>query len=107
MESRKAAKEIVLFAKKQWKQTKPKSVEARRVKDEKVMEFGFPPVVLNAKAPVKFLVCVEYSDTLRIYQFSNSGQLLGAKNFDHPSEIKNEVVKKSSLIAKFPRKQPS
>ena len=107
MQSRKIPKEIVLFAKMQWAQTKPKTVEARRVKDEKFMEFGFPPVVLKAKAPIKFIVCVEYSDTLRIYQFSNTGQLLGAKNFDKPFEIKTEVLKKSSLIAKFPRKRPS
>ncbi len=106
MESRKGAKKVVLFAKKQWKQTKPKTVEARRVKDEKFLEFGFPQFVLTAKVPVKFIVCVEYSDTLRIYQFSHTGQLLGAKNFEELFEIKNEVAKKSSLIAKFPRKRP-
>jgi len=73
MENRKAVKEVVSFAKKCFKQTKPKSLEVRRVKDEKFMEFGFPLVVLTAKSPIKFVVCVEYSDTLRIYQFSNAG----------------------------------
>ena len=107
MDSRKVAKEIVLFAKKQWKQTKPKTVEARRVKDEKIMAFGFPPFVLTAKVPVKFIVCVEYSDAVRIYQFSSAGQLLGAKNFEQLSKVKEEVAKKSNLIAKFPRTRPS
>ena len=104
MDSRKGAKEVVRFAKKQWRQNKPKTVEARRVKDEKIMEFGFPPIVLTTKALVKFVVCVEYLDTLRIFQFSDAGQRLGAKNFEHPFEIKKEVVKKSKLIVKFPRK---
>ncbi len=67
MESRKGAKKAVLFAKKLWRQTRPKTIEARRVKDEKIMEFGFPPFVITAKAPVKFVVCAEYSDNLTIY----------------------------------------
>jgi len=107
MENRKGAKKAVLFAKKLWRQTRPKTVEARRVKDEKVMKFGFPPVVIKNKAPVKFVVCAEYSDTLTIYHFSNSGQPLGAKTFEQPFTIKSEITKKSNLIDRFPRKHPS
>lgn len=107
MESRKGAKKVVLFAKKLWRQTKPKTVEARRVRDEKVMEFGFPPVAIKNKAPVKFVVWVEYSDALTIYHFSNAGQLLGAKTFEQPFTIKSEITKKSNLIARFPRERPS
>ena len=106
MERRKAAQEIVLFAKRQWKETRPKTVEARRVKDETLMEFGFPPVVIKTKTPIRFLVCVEYSDALRVYQFSGKGELLGADNFDPPFEIRKFIVKKSKIIAKFPRKAP-
>jgi hypothetical protein len=107
MENRKAAKEVVLFAKKLWSQTKPKTVEVRRVKDDKTMEYGFPPVVIKTKAPIKFLVCAEYSVTMRIYHFAYSGQLVGAKNYEPPYVIKNEIEKKSSLIVKFPKKLPS
>lgn len=67
MDSREGAREVVRFAKKLWRQTRPKTVETRRVKDEKIMGFGFPPFVLTAKAPVKFAVCAEYSDNLTIY----------------------------------------
>ncbi len=107
MESREGAKKAVLFAKKIWRQTRPKTVEARRVKDEKIMKFGFPPFVLKAKVRVKFVVCAEYSDTLTIYHFSNAGEPLGAKTFEQPFEIKSEITKKSKLIYKFPRKRPS
>ena len=107
MENRKAVKEVVSFAKKCFKQTKPKSLEVRRVKDEKVTEFGFPPVVLRSKARVKYVACADYSDQLRVYIFSNSGQSLGAKNYDKPFDIKSEITKKSNLIAKFPRNQRS
>ncbi len=111
MESRKGArkgvKKVELFAKKKWKQTRPKTLEARRVKDEKVKEIGFPPLVLTVKAPVKFVVWAEYSDTLTIYHFSNAGDLLGAKTFEQPFEIKTEIIKKSNLIVRFPRKRPS
>ncbi len=107
MDNREGAKEAVRFAKKQWRQNKPKSVEARRVKDEKVMKFGFPPLVLTAKAPVKFVVCAEYADTITIFQFSNTGQPLGSKIFENSIEIKTEIIKKSKLIDKFPRKRPS
>lgn len=106
MESRKGANKAVLFAKKLWSQTRPKTVETRRVKDEKVMKFGFPPVVLSAKAPVKFIVWAEYSDTLTIYHFSDAGDSLGAKTFEQPFEIKAEITKKSKLIVKFPKKRP-
>ena len=105
MENRKAVKEIVSFAKKCFKQTKPKSLEVRRVKDEKVSEFGYPPVVLKSKARVKYLACADYPDQLRVYFFSNSGQSLGAKNYDKTNDIKKEIAKKSNLITKFPRKR--
>lgn len=107
MESRKGAKKVVLFAKKLWRQTKPKTVEARRVRDEKVMEFGFPPLVLTVKAPVKFVVWAEYSDALTIYHFSSTGEPLGAKTFEQPFTVKSEITKKSNLIARFPRERPS
>ena len=105
MENRKAVKEVVSFAKKCFKQTRPKSLEVRRVKDEKVKELGFPPVVLKSKARVKYLACVDYTEQLRVYFFSDSGQSLGAKNYDTPSEIKSEIAKNSNLITKFPRKR--
>jgi len=107
MENRKAVNEVVSFAKKCFKQTKPKSLEVRRVKDEKVTEFGFPPVVLKSKARVKYIVCADYTDQLRVYFFSNSGQSLGAKNYDKTLDIKNEIAKKSNLVTKFPRNQRS
>ncbi len=107
MESRKGAKKVVLFAKKLWRETRPKTVEVRRVKDKKSIAFGFPPVVIKARAPIKFVVCVEFSEVLRIYHFSSTGQLLSAKNFEPPFEIRNEIEKKSSLILSLPKKRPS
>jgi len=106
MENRKVIKQIALFAKMQWSQARPKTVEVRRVNDKKTIEFGFPPMVLLTRAPIKFVVCVEFSDVLRIYHFSNAGQLLSAKNFERPFEIREEVVKKSKLVFKLPRKFP-
>jgi len=106
MDSREGAKKVVQFAKKQWRQNRPKSVEARRVKDENVIKFGFPPLVLTAKAPVKFVVCAEYTDTITIFQFSYAGLPLGSKMFENSVEIKTEIIKKSNLIDKFPRKRP-
>jgi hypothetical protein len=103
MENRKAVNKVVSFAKKCFKQTRPKFLEVRRVKDERITEFGYPPVVLRSKAIVKYLVYADYTDQLRVYFFSNSGQSLGAKNYDKPNDIKIEIAKKSNLIAKFPR----
>ncbi len=103
MENRKAASEVVSFAKKCFKQTRPKSLEVRRVKDEKVLEFGYPPVVLKSKMIVKYIACADYIDQLRVYFFSSSGQSLGAKNYAKPFGIKIEIAKKSNLITKFPR----
>lgn len=71
------------------------------------MKFGFPPLVLTVKAPVKFVVSAEYSDNLTIYHFSNEGQLVGSKIFENSFEIKTNIAKKSTLIDKFPRKYPS
>ena len=107
MENRKAVNKVVSFAKKCFKQTRPKLLEVRRVDDEKIAEFGYPPVVLRSKARVKYLACVDYAEQLRIYFFSTSGQSLGAKNYDKPIDIKIEIAKKSNLITKFPRKQRS
>ena len=105
MENRKAVKEVVSFAKKCFKQTRPKSLEVRRVKDEKITEFGFPPVVLRSKAIVKYVACADYTEQLRVYFFSSSGQSLGANNYGHPFDMKKDIAKKSTLITKFPRKR--
>ena len=107
MENRKAANEVVSFAKKCFKQTRPKSLEVRRVKDENVLEFGYPPVVIKSKTIVKYVACADYSDELRVYFFSRSGRSLGAKNYEKHNDIKIEIAKKSNLITKFPRKRPS
>ena len=104
MENRKAFKEVVFIAKRCFKQTRPKSLEVRRMKDEKVTEFGFPPVVLRSKAIVRYIACADYIEQLKVYFFSDSGQSLGAKIYDKPFDIKKEIAKKSSLIRKFPRK---
>jgi hypothetical protein len=107
MENRKAVNKIVSFARKCFKQTRPKSLEVRRVDDEKIAGFGYPPVVLRSKAIVKYVACVDYTEQLRVYFFSSSGQSLGAKNYDNPNDIKSEIAKNSNLITKFPRKQRS
>ena len=108
MENRKAAKKVVSFARKCFEQTKPRSLEVRRVDDEKVRQFGFPPVVLRSKAIVKYIVCAYYYKQFRVYFFSNSGHSLGAKNYAKPfDDIKSEIAEKSNLITKLPRKQRS
>ena len=109
MENRKAADQVASFARKCFKQTSPKTLEVRRVKDEKVIELGYPSVVLRSKAVVKYIACADYTDQLRVYFFSSSGQSLGAKNYDKPLDIsiEKEIAKKSSLITKFPRKRRS
>lgn len=107
MENRKAVNKVVSFAKRCFKQTRPKLLEVRRVDDEKIAGFGYPPVVLKSKAIVKYVACADYTEQLRVYFFSNSGQSLGAKNYDKTNDIKSEIAKKSNLITKFPRKRRS
>lgn len=107
MENRKAFKKVVFIAKRCFKQTRPKSLDVRRMKDEKIMEFGYPSVVLRSKARVKYVACADYIEQLRVFFFSSSGQSLGAKNYDKPFDIKSEIAKKSSLIAKFPKNRRS
>lgn len=107
MENRKGFKEVMFLARKCFKETGPKSLEVRRVKGEKVKQFGFPPVVLRSKPIVQYIVIADYSEQFRVYFFSNLGQSLGGKNYDKPSDIKKEIAKRSNLIKKFPRKQRS
>jgi hypothetical protein len=79
---------VVLFTKRQWKEKRTKIVEVRRVKDETLVEFGFPKYIIKTKAPIKFFVSMEYSDALRIYPFSDKGELLSAENFEKPYEVR-------------------
>jgi hypothetical protein len=104
MENRKAFKKVVFFAKRCFEQTRPKSLEVRRMKDEKVKEFGFPPVVLRSKAIIRYIACADYIEQLKVYFFSDSGQYIGDKIYDPPFDIKKEMAKKSSIIKKYPRK---
>lgn len=108
MENREGFKKVVSSARKCFKQTRPKHLELRRVKAEKVKQFRFPLVMLKLKPIVQYIVCAYYYKELRIFFFSTSGDSLGGKNYDAPlDDIKSEIAKKSNLIKKIPRKQRS
>ncbi|MHA2391078.1 MAG: hypothetical protein ACXAEX_03840 [Promethearchaeota archaeon] len=96
---RTALKEIIKFAKREFKEKKPLNIKVLRVKDKQIFSRGgtIPSIrVRQAQVPY-YLVVVEYEHYHRIYKYFKSGILISAENYEkHSKEIK-EYEKSTKL----------
>ncbi|MFX1532159.1 MAG: hypothetical protein ACFFBC_13670 [Promethearchaeota archaeon] len=94
---RTALREIVKFAKREFREKKPQNVRVLRVKEEKKVAFGGPFPVLSVKATHMpfYIVALDYGDMYRLYNFGKDGLLIGGENVEKGSD-KMKLIEKST-----------
>ena len=98
-----ALKEIVKFAKREYKEKKPYAVKVLRVKDEKVFSKGgpFPAVEIRKTRLPYYIVILDYGDVYRIYSYTKGGMLILGENIDKDSPKIKEIEKWTKLEYKI------
>jgi len=100
----KVKKELIKFARREWKEKRPIKVSLFKVKDYTILKRGLLPSTLIKQRPNPYyLVIVEYTNSLRIYFFTIEGILLEGKNVENNSQMHKDLQKSCSLIFKFPK----
>ena len=94
---RTALKEIIKFAKREFREKKPQNIRVLRVKEEKKVAFGGPFPVLSVKATniPFYIVALDYGDLYRLYNFGKDGMLIGGENVEKTSD-KIKMIEKST-----------
>ena len=92
---RNALKEVVKFAKREFREKKPHSAKVVRVKDEKIFSKGGPlPTVRLRRTQVSYyLVILDYGDVYRLYHFTKDGTLILGENVERKSETTRQIEK--------------
>ena len=101
---RTALKEVVKFAKREFREKKPHNVRVLRVKDEKVFSKGGPIpgiTVKQTKIPY-YLVVLDYGDMYRLYKFKKDGELFQGENVEKQSEKMKQIEKSTKVEYKIP-----
>lgn len=101
---RTALKEIVKFAKREYKQKKPQNVRVLRVKDEKVFSKGgpFPAVEIRKTRLPYYIVVLDYGDVYRIYSYTKGGMLILGENVEKTSDKMKLIEKNTKVEYKIP-----
>ena len=106
MQERHALKEIVKFAKREFREKRPKSVKVYRVKNERVFTRGFLSSISMSKERLsKYIVAVEHPEALRIYFFTKQGILFSGKNFEKTEKLDKEIKKNTIIQYRLPKRQ--
>jgi len=94
---RTALKEVVKFAKREYREKKPQNIRVLRVKEEKLVAFGGPFPVMSIKAAQIpfYIVALDYGDMYRLYNFGKDGALIGGENVEKDSD-KMKIIEKST-----------
>ncbi|MFX1425404.1 MAG: hypothetical protein ACFFBE_03050 [Promethearchaeota archaeon] len=103
---RTALKEVVKFAKREFREKKPYTAKVLRVKDEKIFSKGGPlPVIAIKQTQIPYyIVLLDYRATLRAYNFSKDGTLLFGENIEKESDKLIQIEKTTKIEFIIPRK---
>lgn len=104
MHERHALKEIVKFAKREFREKRPRSVKVYRVKNERVFSRGFLSSISMSKERLsKYIAAVEHPETLRVYFFTKQGILFSGKNFEKTEKVRKEIKKNTTIQYRLPK----
>jgi len=94
---RTALKEIVKFAKREFREKRPQNVRVLRVKDEKILSIGgpIPAITIKETQVPYYIVVLDYGDMYRLYNFRKDGTLIGGENIEKTAD-KMERIEKST-----------
>ena len=94
-----ALKEIVKFAKREFREKKPLSVRILRFKDKQVFSRGgpIPTITIKETQIPYYLVVVEFEDNYRIYNYTKTAILINGVNIEKTSEKMKQIEKSTKL----------
>jgi len=103
---RTALKEIVKFAKREFREKRPQNVRVLRVKDEKILLIGGPiPVITIKETQVPFyIVALDYGDMYRLYNIRKDGTLIGGENVEKTSDKMKKIEKSTKTEYIIPKR---
>ncbi|MFW9972537.1 MAG: hypothetical protein ACFFDF_20290 [Candidatus Odinarchaeota archaeon] len=101
MNQNKIVKQLIFFAKREFKEKKTLAIQVLRIKGEQVLTKGGPLKVLSLKRVVGayYLVLVEYKEDIRVYLYSKNGKLLEGRNFEQNPKLLADIRK--STVREF------
>jgi hypothetical protein len=102
---RTALKEVVKFAKREFREKKPLNVRVLRVRDEKVFSIGgpIPAITVRATQVPYYIVVLDYGDVYRLYNYTKDGALILGENVEKGSDKMKEIEKSTKLEYKIPK----
>ncbi|MFX1379633.1 MAG: hypothetical protein ACFFA4_11140 [Promethearchaeota archaeon] len=95
MNQRKIVKQLIFFAKREFREKRPFSVQVLRVKGEQVLTKGGPlkELVVRRVEGAFYLVLVDYKETIRIYYYSIDGKFIDAQNLEKTPKLQENIKK--------------
>lgn len=106
MESyRNVLKELVRFAKREYREKKPDSVKVLRTKNVRFLTLGgaFKTYSLRKAQNPPYMIIVEYKERLRLYLFTKEGILIEGINQHKNPKFLKELKRSSITEYKFPK----
>ena len=99
LSERTALKEVVKFAKKEFREKKPLTGSVLRVKDvQKVTRGGpLPQHVIKESHNRYYVVLLDYGENFRVYNFSKTGILINGETIEKNSD-KITLLEKSTKV---------
>ena len=103
---RTALKEIVKFAKREFREKRPQNVRVLRVKDEQILSIDGPiPAITIKETQVPFyIVVLDYGDMYRLYNFSKDGTLIMGENVEKDSDKMKKIEKSTKTEYIIPKR---
>ena len=92
-----ALKDVIKFARREYKEKKPSNIRVLRAKKETVFSKGgpIPSIIVKKHQIPPYIVALDYADVFRFYYFSKEGVLLGGENVEKDTK-KAKVIQKST-----------
>ncbi len=106
METRKAFEKVRSFVDWEYKEKRPKSVKALRVKSKTAFTIGaLPDYQMRSHGPIIFVVVSDYGDNLTVYFFNRFGDKLGSKKYESTPKFRKELAKSTTLKYHLPKEE--
>jgi len=104
---KKTVKQLIFFAKREFREKKPFSIRVLRMKNERIISEGGPLKILSMSqtSPIHYLVVVKYDHHFRLYYYSKEGVALGAQNLELDESTIQKLHKLTVVEYRFPKQK--
>ncbi len=104
---KKTVKQLIFFAKREFREKKPLGVMVLRMKKERIISEGGPlkKLSMSQASPIYYLVVVNYEHHFRLYYYSRKGVALGAQNLELNESTIHKLHKLTVIEYRFPKQK--